>query len=144
MKLRPFLLMFAAVLALPILAVGGAATAKPAKPLHVARGQEVKLADFIVPGKTTIFDFYSDYCGPCVQMAPMLEKLHAERADVVVVKVDINRPGVKGIDWKSPTARQFGLESIPHFKVFGPDGKLKAEDTLPTAPARRMVLAMFN
>ncbi len=44
-----------------------------------------------------------------------------------MVKVDINRPGVKGIDWQSPVARQFSLESIPHFKVYGPDGKLQAE-----------------
>jgi hypothetical protein len=34
---------------------------------------------------------------------------------------------VKGIDWQSPVAKEFGLESIPHFKVFGPDGKMKAE-----------------
>jgi hypothetical protein len=54
-------------------------------------------------------------------------KLHKTRDDIAVVKVDINRPGVKGIDWHSPVAKQFQLESIPHFKVYGPDGTLKAE-----------------
>jgi thiol-disulfide isomerase/thioredoxin len=106
-----------------------AAPAKPAKPLHVSKGAEIKLADYIVRGKTTVFDFYSDYCPPCVRVAPALEKLHRTRDDIVVVKVDINRPGQKGIDWHSPVARQFRLQSIPHFKVFGPDGKLRAEDS---------------
>jgi len=100
---------------------------KGAKPAHISMGQEVKLADYLVPGKTTVFDFYSDYCPPCRALAPKMEKLHADRADIAVVKVDINRPGVKGIDWKSPVARQFNLESIPHLKVFGPDGKPLAE-----------------
>ena len=101
--------------------------AKGAKPQHISQGQEVKLADYLVPGKTMIFDFYSDYCPPCKAIAPHVEKLHATRDDLVVVTVDINRPGVKGIDWKSPVARQYELRSIPHFKVFGPNGKLIAE-----------------
>jgi thiol-disulfide isomerase/thioredoxin len=96
-------------------------------PRHISHGQTVTLADYLVPGKTTIFDFYSEYCPPCRAIAPRLEKLHAARADIAVVKVDINRPDVKGIDWKSPVAKEFNLRSIPHFKVFGPDGKLKAE-----------------
>jgi hypothetical protein len=74
-----------------------------------------------------------------MRMAPALEKLHASRSDIVVVKVDINRPGVKGIDWKSPVVKQYGLHSIPHFKVFGPDGKMLAEDTTEESKARRMV-----
>lgn len=104
-----------------------AAGKKGAKPAHVSQGQEVSLADLAVPGKTTIFDFTSEYCPPCRAIAPKLDKLHADRADIAVVKVDINRPDVKGIDWKSPVAKQYALESIPHFKVFGPDGKLLAE-----------------
>src|SRR4051812_16938238 len=111
-----------ALLALPLVALAAAATskpAKPAKPLHVSNGAEVKLSDYLIEGKTVIFDFYSEYCGPCKAVAPQLEALHAKRADIVVVKVDINRPGVKGIDWKSPVAQQYGLHSIPHFKVYG-------------------------
>jgi len=91
----------------------------------IAQGQKVNLADYVVKGKTTVFDFYSEYCPPCVAIAPALKKLAESRSDVVVVKVDINRPGVRGIDWGSPTAQQFGLRSIPHFKIYGPDGKLK-------------------
>lgn len=135
----------AAAVATPVLASDGpAAAAKAAKPAHISMGAEVKLTDYLVAGKTVIFDFYSDFCPPCVAIAPELEKLHASRADVVVVKVDINRPGIKGIDWKSPVAQQYKLRSIPHFKVFGPDGKLVAEDGPTSSAARTIVVGMFK
>ncbi len=100
---------------------------KAAEPAHISRGQEIALADHLVPDKTTIFDFYSEYCPPCRRIAPYLANLHETRADIAVVKVDINRPGVRGIDWSSPVARQYRLESVPHFKIYGPDGRLQAE-----------------
>lgn len=107
-------------------APAGSAT-KPATPARIAHGQKVNLKDYVVPGKTTIFDFTSEYCPPCRAIAPAMHKLHADRADIVVVEVDLNRPGVKGIDWHSPVAEQYGMQSIPHFKVYGPNGALKAE-----------------
>lgn len=116
------------------------AASKADKPAHVSFGQEVSLAELAVPGKTTVFDFTSQYCPPCRAIAPKLDKLHADRADIAVVKVDINRPDVKGIDWKSPVARQYDLQSIPHFKIYGPDGKLLAEGD----QARKMVNAWIN
>ncbi|NCO41587.1 MAG: hypothetical protein AUJ96_26525 [Armatimonadetes bacterium CG2_30_66_41] len=90
-------------------------------------GQEVDLPKLLVKGKTTLVDFYSPFCPPCREIAPKLEALDAKREDLVVVKVDINRPGVQGIDWGSPAARQFKLSSIPHFTIYDPDGKLQAE-----------------
>jgi len=107
-----------------------AAPTKTAEPLRIAFGQEVKLTDYLVPGKTTVFDFTSKFCGPCRAYDQPLHELHTRRADLVVVKVDINRPDVKGIDWESPVAKQFELHSIPHFKVYGPDGKLLGEDKI--------------
>jgi thiol-disulfide isomerase/thioredoxin len=133
-----------AAVASPALAADAAVAAKVAKPAHISMGSEVNLADHLVAGKTVIFDFYSDFCPPCVAIAPQLEKLHAKRADVVVVKVDINRPGIKGIDWKSPVAQQYKLRSIPHFKVYGPDGKLVAEDGPTSSAARKIVVGMFE
>jgi thiol-disulfide isomerase/thioredoxin len=104
-----------------------AVNAKAPEPLHISHGAEIKLADYVVPGKTTIFDFYSEYCPPCRALSPKLEKLHKDRADISVVKVDINRPGIHGIDWQSPVAHEFSLESIPHLTVYGPDGAVKAD-----------------
>jgi thiol-disulfide isomerase/thioredoxin len=136
MKRRILISALAALIALPLAAL---AATKGEKPQHISQGKEVKLADYLVPGKTVIFDFYSEYCPPCMRVAPALEKLHSKRADIVVVKVDINRPGVKGIDWKSPVAAQFNLHSIPHFKIYGPDGKLKAEDGADSDKASEIV-----
>ena len=114
--------------------------AKPAKPEHIAHGAEVKITDYLVPGKTTIIDFTSEYCPPCRAVAPMLDKLHQTRDDIVVVSVDINRPNVKGIDWKSPVARQYQLESVPNFKVFNPEGKLIVEGK----PASQLVYSWLQ
>ncbi|MCX6931779.1 MAG: thioredoxin family protein [Verrucomicrobia bacterium] len=139
---RSFLL--AVTLALPAIGLAADPKTKSPKPLRVAFGQEINLADYLVPGKTTVFDFTSKYCPPCVAIAPDLEKLHAKRDDIVVVFVDINRPETKGIDWKSPVAQQHGMRSIPHFKIFGPDGKLVAEDAPKDAKARQMVTKWFK
>ena len=125
-------------------AATAAAAIKGPKPAHVAKGQPVNLTDYLVPGKTVVFDFYSDYCPPCVQVAPLLDELHRTNANVVVVKVDINRPGVKRIDFDSPVAKQYRLPAVPHFKVYGPDGKLKAEDGANSARGRDMVFALME
>lgn len=92
-------------------------------------GEKIDLAAHLVPGKTNLVDFYSDYCPPCVRIAPYLDELAQARDDLVVIKVDINRPGVQGIDWQSPVAQQFKLNSIPHFKIYGPEGALVSEGT---------------
>lgn len=115
-------------LLLSFAAVHAALDAKPAEPLHISEGKEVTLNDYLVPGKTVVFDFTSKYCPPCRAYEEPLKALHAKRDDIVVVKVDINRPEAKRIDWQSPVARQFDLMSIPHFKVYSPEGKLIAED----------------
>lgn len=133
MKLLP------ALLAALALAATALAAPKGAEPAHVAMGETINLADHLVPGKTTIVDFTSKYCGPCQVYNEPLAKLHAQRADLAVVKVDINRPDVKRIDWQSPVARQFKLQSIPHFKVYGPDGQLIAEGNNARAMVHKFV-----
>jgi len=87
----------------------------------------VNLKEWIVEGKTNIVDLYSEFCPPCVQLAPLLLRLDEKRLDIAVVKIDINRDGVRGIDWQSPIARQFKLRSIPYFIIVSPSGKLKCE-----------------
>jgi len=121
-----------------ILGSAVAATKGP-EPLVVAHGEQIDLTDYLVLGKTVIFDFTSKYCGPCQMYEEPLKALHRKRADIAVVKVDINRPGVTKIDWKSPVAQQYRMDSIPRFKIFGPDGKLVAEDIGNDKPARKLV-----
>lgn len=117
----------AGVLMNPERAPAGGVHEKGSAPLVISNGEKVKLAHYLVTGKATIFDFYSEYCPTCKALTPSLEKLHATHADVAVVMVNINRPGFKGIDWDSPVSKQYDLPSTPQFKVYGPDGKLMAE-----------------
>lgn len=87
-------------------------------------GQEIDIRMFIQPNKTTIFDFYSEYCGPCQRISPLLKRLDSRREDIIVHKVDINRPGIRGIDWGAPVARQYNIHSVPYFMIYGPSGQL--------------------
>lgn len=104
-----------------------AATADVPAVRVISHGQQINIADYIAPGRITIFDFFSEFCPPCRKLSPQLEKLAQARPDLALVKVDINRAGIQGIDWQSPVARQFSLQGIPHLKVYGADGKLMAE-----------------
>lgn len=113
-----------------LLPLATAALSKSAEPLRIAQGERVNLTEYLVPGKTVVFDFTSDFCPPCRAYEQPLKQLHAARSDLVVVKVDINRPNVRGIDWKSPVARQYGIRAVPSFKVYSPDGTLVAEDRI--------------
>ncbi len=85
-------------------------------------GEEIDIERLVQRGKTTIFDFYSEYCGPCRRISPLLERLDKKRDDIVVMKIDINRKDVRGIDWDSPVVRQYGLSSIPHFIIYNASG----------------------
>ena len=61
------------------------------------------VADSAVP---VVVDFYADWCGPCKMMAPIVDKVAAERAGkALLAKVDTeSNPGL---------ARRFSIASIP-------------------------------
>jgi thiol-disulfide isomerase/thioredoxin len=122
-----FALLF--LLAAPLLLQAAEVHEKGLRPLVISDGQKVQLSDYLVPGKTTVFDFYSEYCPSCRAIAGDIEKLHEGRQDIAVVLVNVNRPGIKGIDWKSPVSAQYDLPSCgtPQIKVYGPDGRLVAQ-----------------
>ena len=112
---------------------------KGEKPLVISQGAAVNLGEFLVPGKYTVFDFTSEYCPPCRAYAEPLLALHQQRADIAVVKIDINREDIHRIDWDSPVAKEFDLHSIPHFRIYGPTGTLVADDQPNNPLARQMI-----
>ena len=85
-------------------------------------GRPVNLGSLVSRGKVTIVDFYADWCGPCRQIGPMLERLAHSDPNVNLVKVDINK-------WKTPVAKQYNISSIPNMRVYDRQGKLVGKPT---------------
>jgi thioredoxin 1 len=66
-------------------------------------------AEVMDSDKTVIIDFWAKWCGPCRQVAPVLDSIAEAHDELSIVKVDI--------DASPQIAQQFGVMSVPTLMV---------------------------
>ncbi len=74
------------------------ATDKPA-PTFTARdftGQSVSLSDY--EGKVVVLSFWANYCGPCKEEMPHLDKIYKDHKDEGAVVLSINTDDAKNLN----------------------------------------------
>jgi thioredoxin 1 len=67
-----------------------------------------------------LVDFYADWCGPCMELAPLLDELAREVPTVKFVRVNVDR--------ETALAARYDISAIPRLLVFN-KGQITADHT---------------
>lgn len=112
-------------------------------------------------GKYVYVDLWASWCVPCCKEVPYLQQLEKdlEGGNVVFVSISIDTAadrwlkkmeqldmhGNQFIDADGQLASRLNIRGIPHFMLYGPDGKLASYNmSRPSDPATRKTLEQYR
>ena len=111
-----------------------------------AKGNTVKLSDYVGKGQPVLVDFWASWCGPCKEEIPNIKAIYEEFGSrgLTVLGVPVwdgdNSASRRvmdelGMEWDqiftgedtAPTD-SYGIDAIPHIILFGADGTILKRD----------------
>ena len=107
-------------------------------------GNIVSLSDYVGKGNYVLIDFWASWCSPCHKEIPNLKQLHqkykdkgltvigvyvwdsAENMKTALKEEQITWPQI--VDSEDEATYTYGVTTIPHIILFGPDGTILKRD----------------
>lgn len=77
--------------------------------MEIIHGTEAQFNELISDGFVLV-DFYATWCGPCKMLGPVLEEMSETRADIKIVKMDV--------DECSELSKKYAIMSVPTLMLF--------------------------
>ena len=86
-----------------------------ASPDDEGQGEWIKQTT-IMSAKPMVIDFYATWCGPCKELAPILDEIEKNhKGDVIFKRIDV--------DQEPELAQEFRVEAIPTLMFVTPKGE---------------------
>lgn len=77
---------------------------------NIIIGTRENLNELISSEKTTLIDFYAEWCSPCKVLGPILDRIAEENPEIQIIKVDV--------DENSDISSEYGVRNIPTVLIF--------------------------
>jgi Peroxiredoxin len=120
----------------------------------------VRFSDYIGKGKYVLVDFWASWCQPCIMEMPLLKDVYNRfyGSDFTILGVAVSdkpedsRAAIRehALPWEqilgtgNVVMDAYGINSIPHVILFGPDGTILKRDLRGKQIGDYLNLAIFN